>query len=246
VLNHKRAPFDNVTVRRAVNVALDRNAYVKGVRHDGAVVGAALMGKPHGAWGLLDNELRTLAGYRDPARDKAEARRLLAAAGYGPGKPLRVELVTRSFAIYLDLASFVADQLRQVGVEATLKQIETAQYFPLLTRREYQIGANLTASGIDDPDGYFFENYKCGAGRNYTDYCNEATDRMIDAQSQELNRGTRLKMVWEIQRQLEADVARPMLGWRNEYFTRWPYVKNLLPHNALYNYGRMQEVWLDR
>jgi peptide/nickel transport system substrate-binding protein len=246
VLNHKRPPFDNLVVRRAVNLALDRHAYVKGVRHNGASVGAALMGKPYGAWGLLDKEVRTLAGYRDPARDKAEARALLAPAGFGPGKPLRVELVTRSFAIYLDLASFVADQLRQVGVEATLKQIETAQYFPLLTRREYQIGANLTASGIDDPDGYFFENYKCGAGRNYTDYCNEAMDRMIDAQSQELNRDKRLKLVWEIQRKLEADVARPMLGWRNEYFTQWPHVKNLVPHNSLYNYGRMQEVWLDK
>jgi peptide/nickel transport system substrate-binding protein len=246
VLNHKRAPFDNLTVRRAVNLALDRNAYVKGVRHDGAVVGAALMGKPYGAWGLPDKELHTLAGYRDPARDKAEARTLLVGLGYGPGKPLRVELVTRSFAIYLDLASFVADQLRQIGVEATLKQVETAQYFPLLTRREYQIGANLTASGVDDPDGYFFENYKCGAGRNYTDYCDEQTDKMIDAQSQELNRDKRLKMAWDIQRKLEADVARPMLGWRNEYFTRWPYVKNLVPHNTLYNYGRMQEVWLDK
>ena len=48
------------------------------------------------------------------------------------------------------------------------------------------------------------------------------------------------------QRKLEADVARPMLGWRKEYFTRWPYVKNLVPHNALYNYGRMQDVWLDK
>jgi ABC-type transport system substrate-binding protein len=45
---------------------------------------------------------------------------------------------------------------------------------------------------------------------------------------------------------LEADVARPMLGWRKEYFTQWPYVKNLVPHNALYNYGRMQDVWLDK
>jgi peptide/nickel transport system substrate-binding protein len=41
VLNHKRAPFENPAVRRAVNFALDRRAYVKGVRHDGAVVGAA-------------------------------------------------------------------------------------------------------------------------------------------------------------------------------------------------------------
>ena len=81
----------------------------------------------------------------------------------------------------------MADQLRQVGVEAIVKQIETAQYFPMLTRREFQIGANLTASGIDDPDGYFFENYKCGASRNYTDYCDEAVDKLIDVQSAELD-----------------------------------------------------------
>ena len=49
-----------------------------------------------------------------------------------------------------------------------------------------------------------------------------------------------------IQRKLEADAARPMLGWRLDYFTGWPYVKNLPPHHSLYNYARMQEVWLDR
>ena len=246
VINHKKPPFDNPLVRRAVNAALDRYAYVQGVRHKGAVVGAALMPRPAGAWGLPEKDLKTLAGYRGPARDKAEAKQLLAQAGYGPAKPLRVELVTRSIAIYLDLASFVADQLRQVGVEAIVKQIETAQYFPMLTRREFQIGANLTASGIDDPDGYFFENYKCGAGRNYTDYCDESMDKAIDAQSAELDRAKRLKLVWDIQRKLEADVARPMLGWRNEYFTQAAYVRNLPPHNTLYNYARMQEVWLDK
>jgi len=69
---------------------------------------------------------------------------------------------------------------------------------------------------------------------------------LIDLQSQELDLDKRLKLVWDIQRKLESDVARPMLGWRKEYFTRWPHVRNLVPHNSLYNYGRMQEVWLDR
>ena len=246
VLNHKRPPFDNVTVRRAVSLAMDRRGYVQGVRYGGAVVGAALMPPPFGAWGLLDKDLRTLPGYRTPAQDKAEAKRLLAAAGFGPGKPLRVEMVTRTSPIYLDLASFVVDQLRQVGVEATLKQLETAAWFPTLSRRDFQIGANLTAGGFDDPDAYLFENYKCGSPRNYTDYCSEEMDRLIDLQSQELDRAKRLKLVWEIQRKLEVDVARPMLGWRNEYFVQWPHVRNLVPHNSLYNYGRMQDVWLDR
>jgi peptide/nickel transport system substrate-binding protein len=79
-----------------------------------------------------------------------------------------------------------------------------------------------------------------------TDYCGEAMDRLLDEQSAELDRGKRLRLVADIQRTLEADVARPMLGWRNEYFTQWPYVKNLVPHNSLYNYARMQEVWLDK
>jgi hypothetical protein len=37
-----------------------------------------------------------------------------------------------------------------------------------------------------------------------------------------------------------------MLSWRKEYFAHWPYVKNLVAHNSLYNYGRMQDVWLDK
>ena len=246
ILNHKRAPFDNPAVRRAVNLALDRNAYVRGVRQNGAVTGAALMPKPLGFWGLPEPELRALAGYRDPAQDKAEAKRLLAGAGHGPDKPLRVDLVTRTLPIYLDLASFVVDQLRLIGMEATIKQLDTAAWFPALSRRDFQIGANLTAGGFDDPDAYLFENYKCGSPRNYTDYWSEEMDRLIDQQSQELDRAKRLKLVADIQRKLEADVARPMLGWRKEYFARWPYVKNLVPHNALYNYGRMQEVWLDK
>jgi peptide/nickel transport system substrate-binding protein len=246
VLNHRRPPFDNVSIRRAISLALDRDASALGVRHGGAVVGAAFMPKPYGAWGLLDKDMRALPGYRGSAVDKAEARKLLAAAGYGPGKPLRVEMITRTLPVYMDLASFVVDQLRQVGVEAQLKQLDTAAWFPTLARRDYTIGANLTAPGIDDPDVYLYENYKCGTSRNYTDYCNEQVDRLIDQQSQELDRDKRLKLVWQIQKQLEIDVARPMLGWRKEYFTQWPHVKNLVPHHSLYNWGRMQDVWLDK
>jgi peptide/nickel transport system substrate-binding protein len=247
ILNLKRPPFDNTVVRRAVSLAMDRQGYVQSVRHGGAVMGVGLMPKPLGIWGISDPELRTLPGYRGSGADKAEAKRLLASAGYGPGgKPVKVEMVTRTLSIYLDVASFVADQLRQVGIEATVKQMDSAAWFPALARRDYLIGANLTAGGFDDPDAYFVENYKCGSSRNYSDYCNEETDRLIDQQSQELDRAKRTRLVLDIQRRLEADVARPMLGWRKEYFAHWPHVKNLVPHNALYNYGRMQDVWLDR
>jgi peptide/nickel transport system substrate-binding protein len=249
IINHKKAPFDNVMVRRAVNLSLNRAASIQSVRHGGAVPGAAMMPPPFGSWGLPEKELRTLPGYRDVARDRAEAKKLLADAGYGPtaNKPLlRLEMVTRTLSVYVDLASYVVDQLKHVGIEVTVKQLDTAQWFPSLARKEFLIAANLTAPGADDPDIMFYENFKCGTSRNYSDYCDEQMDKMIDAQSQELDRAKRLKLVWDIQKKLEADVARPMLGWRKEYFVTWPYVKGLVSHNSLYNWGRHQDVWLDR
>jgi hypothetical protein len=69
---------------------------------------------------------------------------------------------------------------------------------------------------------------------------------MIDQQSQEIDQKKRLQMVAAIQKKLEEEAARPTLTWRVDNFTHWPQVKNLIPHNNFYNYGRMQEVWLDR
>jgi peptide/nickel transport system substrate-binding protein len=131
-------------------------------------------------------------------------------------------------------------------VEATLKQVETAQWHPLATRKEYEAGPNLTGIGPDDPDANFYENYACGSPRNYTGYCSEEVMKLIDAQSQELDPKKRLALVWQIQKRLEEDAARPMVGWRLDYFMQWDYVRNLVPHQSIYNYGRMQEVWLDK
>lgn len=246
LLNTKRPPFDNVKVRRALRLAIDRRAYTKIVHQGGALVGAALAPKPWGVWGLLDKDLVQLPGYGKAAEEKARAKKLLAEAGFGPANPLKVEMVTRAIAIYLDFASFVVNELKQVGLEVTLKQIDTAQWHPMVTRREYQIAANLTGLGVDDPDANFYENYACGSPRNYGDYCDEQVMRLIEQQSQEIDPQKRLALVWQIQKQLEEDAARPTMGWRTDRFAHWPHVRNLVPHNVTYNWARHQETWLDR
>jgi hypothetical protein len=52
--------------------------------------------------------------------------------------------------------------------------------------------------------------------------------------------------VAQIQKKLEEDAARPLLDWKLDYFTHRPFVKNLVPHQSIYNFGRMQEVWRDK
>ena len=155
-------------------------------------------------------------------------------------------MVTRAIAVYVDMASFVINELKQVGIEATLKQVETAQWHPMATRGDYQIGANLTGLGVDDPDANFYENFACSSPRNYGGYCSELVMKMIDQQSQELDPAKRQAQVVAIQKQLELDAARPTLDSRLDYFTVWPHVKNLVPHNNIFNFGRMQEVWREK
>ena len=245
IMNLKKPPFDNPKVRLAVSYAIDRRGLIRAVHQGGAMLGAAMAPTPHGVWGLLEKDLTSLPGYGKPADMKAQARKLLAEARITPQSPLKVEMVTRAIAIYVDMASFVINELKQVGIEATLKQIETAQWHAMATRGDYQIGANLTGLGPDDPDANFYENYACGSPRNYSAYCDEQVMRSIDAQSQELDAKKRLAQVWAIQKKLEQDAARPILGWRLDYLTVWPHVKNFVPHQSIYNFGRMQEVWRD-
>jgi peptide/nickel transport system substrate-binding protein len=245
IMNIKKPPFDNPKVRLAVSYAIDRRGLVQAVHQGGAMLGAAQAPRPHGVWGLLEKDLNALPGYGKPADMKAQARKLLAEAKITPQNPLKVEMVTRAIAIYVDMASFVINELKQVGIEASLKQVETAQWHPLATRGEYQIGANLTGIGPDDPDANFYENYACGSPRNYSQYCDEQVMKMIDAQSQELDPKKRLAQVWAIQKKLEEDAARPILDWRLDYLAVWPHVKNFVPHQSIYNFGRMQEVWRD-
>lgn len=56
----------------------------------------------------------------------------------------------------------------------------------------------------------------------------------------------RQAMVAEIQKRLELDAARPIFAWDLDYFAMRPYVHGFVPHNNVYNNGRLQDVWMSR
>jgi peptide/nickel transport system substrate-binding protein len=246
LVNFRKPLFQDPRIRRAISLAVDRKAYIVAGRQGAAFPGGVMLPRPYGVWGLQESEQAKLPGFGDIAQDRAEAVKLLSEAGYGPGKPLRLTVSTRAVARYVDIASFVIDQLKRVGIEATLEQVETGVWHPKLTRRDYDMAVNLTGIGPDDPDANLYENFKCGSPRNYSDYCNAEVDRLIEEQSQTLDPAKRLKLVQDLDVRLQLEGARLMLGWGKEYYLMWPYVKNLVPHQSVYNYGRMQEVWLDK
>jgi peptide/nickel transport system substrate-binding protein len=247
LVNFKRAPLNDPRVRRAINLALDRKAYLIGPRQGAATFGGAMQPRPTGIWGLPAAEVSKLPGMGDPVKQKAEARKLLAEAGFGPSNPMKLTVSTRALAIYVDTASWMVDQLRQVGVDAVLEQIETGVWHPKMTRLDFQVALNLTGTAVDDPDAMFFENYRCGSQRNFSGYCSEEIDRLMVEQSQTLDRAKRQALVNEIDRKLQLDGARLILGWGKHWAVHQPRVKNFAHHdNSIFNASRFQDVWLDK
>src|SRR5262249_54063260 len=107
IFNTKKPPFDNAKLRRAVDLALNRAAMIKSVLLGGGVAGGAMLPPPYAPWGLSAAEVAKLAGQGDINADRAEARRLLAEAGYGPNNPFKIVVSTRAFDTYMESATWV-------------------------------------------------------------------------------------------------------------------------------------------
>ena len=248
IVNRDSQPFDNPEVRKAMALTLDRKAFIDIISEGKADVGAAMLPSPAGVWGMPEEMLRTLPGYDpDVKKNRAEARAIMQKLGYGPDKRLQVKVATRNIPVYRDPAVILIDQLKEIYIDAEMDVVETSIWHAKVTRKEYQVGLNLTGSGVDDPDQNFYENYKCGSERNYTGYCNPELDKLFDAQSAETDAEKRLKLVWEIDRKLQEDGARPII-MHNRAGTCWqPHVKAIVQQiNSIYNNWRMEDVWIDK
>jgi len=248
LVNRDAPPFDNPDLRRALALALDRKGFIDILADGQGDIGAAMLPPPQGLWGMPAELLATLPGYGpDIAKNRAEAQALMRKVGYGPDKPLAVKVAARNIPTYRDPAVILIDQLKQIGIDAELDPVDTAAWFPKLTRKDYQIGINNTGSGVDDPDQQFFENYGCGSERNYTGYCSTELEKRFVAQSEMADRDKRRRLVRDIDKQLQEDGAPPIICHTRAATCMQPQVKGLtIMVNSQYNGWRMEDVWLDR
>jgi len=167
--------------------------------------------------------------------------------GYGPDKRLAIKVAARNIPAYRDPAIILIDQLKEIWIDGELDAVETANWFPKVARKDYQIGLNNTGSGVDDPDQQFFENYACGSERNYTGYCNAELEKLFVEQSTMADREKRRHLVWDIDKKLQEDGARPIVYHTRAGTCMQPQLKGLtVMVNSQYNGWRMEDVWLDR
>ena len=248
IVNQASPPFDNPKIRKAMALALDRDAFIKILSEGKGDIGGTMLPGPEGLWGMPKDVMEKMTGYGpNLEQNQAEARTIMEGLGYSAAKPLNVKISTRDIAIYRDPAVILIDQLKKIHILGELEVVDTTQWHAKVARRDYAVGMNLTGVGVDDPDINLYENYTCKSERNYTQYCNPEVEKLVEAQSRESDKEKRRKIVWQIEQVLNEDVARPII-YHDRAASCWhPHLKNYMQHgNSIYNGWRFEDVWLDK
>ncbi|HEY3623512.1 MAG TPA: ABC transporter substrate-binding protein [Roseiarcus sp.] len=169
-MNTKVAPFDNPKVRQAVALAVNRTDV-----RDVAYLGT-------GELGLI--EMPTGSTWYDATgvfaaeQDVAKAKQLLAEAGYPNG--LTVEyLGLPQYPELLKTGQVVLGELKQIGINMTIKPVDVSVWFDAFSTSKYQITSAYQERTID-PDNFYSLVIKSGGPINATGYSNPAVDTLID------------------------------------------------------------------
>ena len=248
LVNRERPPFDNEQIRRAMVLSIDRKAFSDILSRGLYEVGGANLPPPEGFWGWSKEFMETVPGYSaDVEKSREEGRAIMRSLGYGPDKMLPLKVTTRNIPDYRDASVILIDHLKSIYIQAELEPLDSSVWYARLTRKDFAVGMNVQGTGIDDPDVQFFENYLCGSERNYTSYCNPELEKKFHQQSQMTDLDARRKLVWEIDKTLQTDGARPVVFHQKSGTCWWPRVHGLkLAKNTIYNHWRFEDVWLDQ
>src|SRR6266705_2594585 len=166
--------------------------------------------------------------------------------GYGADNRLKIKLSVRDLPYLRDPAVILIDQLKQAYIDGELETIDTTNWFPRVMRKDYIVGLTGAGSG-PDPDQVLHLLYGCGGELNYNGYCSPEVDQLIDRQSSEADQEKRKQLVWQIERKLAEDVARPIIFYDRRATCWQPYVKGLtIMVDSLFNGNRREDIWLDR
>ncbi len=199
--NLDRPRFQDVRLRRALSMAIDRDRLANSVLRVGEL--------PANGWvppGVFNYQAQTFDYATRPMEQRlAEARELLAAAGFRPEKPLSFELRYNNGEVHTKVAVAVASMWKEaLGVEARLAGVEFKSLIQDIDRRDVDL-YRLSWVG-DYNDAYTFLQYlKGGFGINLPHYSSREYDGLLDAAAQQVDVARRRQLLEQAERTALAD-----------------------------------------
>ena len=243
--NLKQGPTTDIRVRKALNLAIDRYAMAETIYPLTGLNGVGGMLRPGSPWALSAEELAKIPGYgKDAKASQAEAKRLLAEAGYNEQKPLKIVLKNRSVKLpYIDFGVYVISAWQKIGVQVEHRLEETAAWRSSQRNHDFELMVAPKSDYADEPD-LQLSRFLTGSPENYMDISDPIIDQMYEQQSRELDPQKRIEIVKDIQRRILENVYYMQGLWSSRAVVSSAAVKNYVAHPSHYTNQRLQDVWL--
>ncbi|MCR5877908.1 peptide ABC transporter substrate-binding protein [Phenylobacterium sp. J367] len=234
------AALKDVRVRRALSESVDRDFITRKLLRAGQQPAYSFV--PPITAGYAPGPKTVWAG-KTFAERQAEARALLAQAGYTPQRPLKIEIKTANNTDSLLLMEAVQADWRAIGVDVSLQQNEGQIAFAAYRERDFQVGSMSWYADFNDPVSFLALMQSTTGAQNYGDYKNPAYDALLAQADQEpdlvrraalLSRAEQLMLGEEGTAPLFYQVTRALVnprvtGWAdnalNFHRARWLCVK---------------------
>jgi peptide/nickel transport system substrate-binding protein len=200
-LNNAVKPLDDLRVREAVNYAVDIPD----------IINTAFYGRGEPSGSPLIPGLKSVydASLRDPYPvDPARARSLLAEAGYPAGFPLEIT-VPSNYAMHVDTAQVLVNQLAAAGISATIKLVDWATWLTDVYRGRNFAATIISFDGSTVPlsPRSFLSRYLSTSGSNFINFNNPRYDAAYNAALTETDGAKRAALYKEAQRVISESAA---------------------------------------
>jgi peptide/nickel transport system substrate-binding protein len=236
-------PFSDVRVRQAMSMAIDRKGYIDAV-YEGVGVMNPSVPAALKEWSVPFDKLGE--GEKYYKYDPAEAKRLMAAAGYPNGFPAAMCFTTYGSTVVVDQMQLVQKNLKDIGIDAKIDQKEYGAYIATCFYGKFDSMTFGPQTPFLEPDNFLFGQYSPGELKNQSHINDLVVADMLVRQRRTFDAAKRREIVHDIQRYLA----------KQQYYVQMPSavniavwegaVKNYSP-NLGYDYGgRLLAAWLDR
>jgi oligopeptide transport system substrate-binding protein len=235
LLNTTRRPLNDVRVRRALSLAIDRDEITR-------IATAAGEAPAHS---LVPPNLPHYTQQACPPRDPKKARELLAEAGYpkGLGFP-KLEIHYNTDQVHQSIAELVRKQWqRELGITVTLRNEEFATALETQNRMDFMISRRAWSGDYLDPNT-FLDMFVTGGENNSTGFSNSEYDKLIADAAKEPDADKRMRMLEQAERILMEEMPIiPIYFYVSRNLVK-PYVRGW--YNNLQDSHPLNAIWIDR
>jgi oligopeptide transport system substrate-binding protein len=236
--NTTEPPFDDINVRKAFNLAIDKDKIISLILRD--LVDRADGILPSGIPGY-NADLKGL-GF-----DAAAAQAALKASKYGSAADLpAITLTTGGYGNTISgiLTSLIVQWRENLGVEVKVRQLDPDYYIYHLTTEKDQMFEMGWVADYPHPQDFLELLFHSGVENNYAEYSNPAVDAILDAAAVEPDTNKSLEMYRQAEQMLVDDAAMLPLYFGQSYLLVKPYVKGYV-YNAM-GFAWLADVWIEK